>query len=95
MFAAPRPVNVIPDIGVSDEEPAVLVAAGAASGDISKLTSEPLNVVTFGTPVTLGLYHALQDAQIASGKLAGSCKARRSTPATPKATATARPACPR
>ena len=31
-------------------------------------------MVTFGTPVTLGLYHALQDAQIASGKLASSCK---------------------
>lgn len=75
VFSAPLARhNVIPDIGVSDEEPAVLVAAGAASGDISKLTSEPLNVVTFGTPVTLGLYHALQDAQIASGKLASSCK---------------------
>lgn len=67
-------VNAVPDIGVSDEEPAVLVAAGAASGDIGQLTSIPLNVVTFGTPVTLGLYHALQDAQIASGKLASSCK---------------------
>jgi hypothetical protein len=66
-------VNAVPDIGVSDEEPAVLVAAGAASGDIGKLNSAPLNVVTFGTPVTLGLYHALQDAQIASGKLASSC----------------------
>lgn len=75
VFSAPLARhNVIPDIGVSDEEPAVLVAAGAASGDISKLTSEPLNVVTFGTPVTLGLYHALQDAQIASGRLASSCK---------------------
>jgi len=66
-------VNAVPDIGVSDEEPALLVAAGAASGDVSKLSSLPLNVVTFGTPVTLGLYHALQDAQIASGKLASSC----------------------
>jgi len=71
--AAGSTVNAVPDIGVSDEEPAVLVAAGAASGDISKLTSAPLNVVTFGAPVTLGLYHALQDAQIASGRLAGSC----------------------
>lgn len=72
--AAGSTVNAVPDIGVSDEEPAVLVAAGAASGDIGKLNSVPLNVVTFGTPVTLGLYHALQDAQIASGKLASSCK---------------------
>lgn len=72
-------VNAVPDIGVSDEEPAILVAAGAASGDISKLTSAPLNVVTFGTPVTLGLYHALQDAQIASGKLTSSCKGTPST----------------
>jgi ABC-type phosphate transport system substrate-binding protein len=74
VFSSPLArANAIPDIGVSDEEPAVLVAAGAASGDISKLASEPLNVVTFGTPVTLGLYHALQDAQIASGKLAAGC----------------------
>ena len=64
----------MPDIGVSDEEPAVLVAAGAASGDIAKLDSAPLNVVTFGTPVTLDLYHALQAAQIASGSPASSCK---------------------
>jgi hypothetical protein len=62
------------DIGVSDEEPAVLVAAGAAFGDISKLDSTPLNVESFGTPVTLGLYHALQDAQIASGRLSSDCK---------------------
>lgn len=72
--AAGSTVNAVPEIGVSDEEPAVLVAAGAAAGDISKLDSAPLNAVTFGTPVTLGLYHALQDAQIASGKLASSCK---------------------
>lgn len=72
--AAGSTVNAVPDFGMSDEEPAVLVKAGAASGNIGVLTSEPLNVVTFGTPVTLGLYHALQDAQIASGRLASSCK---------------------
>lgn len=72
-------VNAVPDFGMSDEEPAVLVAAGAASGDIGVLTSEPLNVVTFGTPVTLGLYHALQDAQIASGKLSSTCKSTTAT----------------
>jgi ABC-type phosphate transport system substrate-binding protein len=71
--AAGSTTPAIPNFGVSDEEPAVLVAAGAASGDITKLTSIPLNVVTFGTPVTLGLRNALQQAQIASGALPGSC----------------------
>jgi hypothetical protein len=73
--AAGSTVNAVPDLGVSDEEPAVLVAAGAASGDISKLNSVPLNVVTFGTPVTLSLRNALQTAQIASGALPSSCTA--------------------
>ncbi|ODU49823.1 MAG: hypothetical protein ABS92_04895 [Thiobacillus sp. SCN 63-374] len=66
-------VNAVPDIGVSDEEPALLVKAGAASGDYTKLNSYGLNVVTFGVPVTLGLRNALQQAQIASGALPSSC----------------------
>lgn len=56
-------VNAIPDIGFSDEEPAVLVAAGATTGDPSKVKANPLNVVTFGVPVTLDLRNALQQAQ--------------------------------
>ena len=56
-------VSAVPDIGVSDEEPKLLVDAGAAAGDYTKLNSYGLNVVTFGVPVSLGLYHALQDAQ--------------------------------
>jgi ABC-type phosphate transport system substrate-binding protein len=66
-------VSAVPDIGVSDEEPALLVAAGATSGDSTKLNSYGLNVVTFGVPVTLGLRNALQQAQIAAGKLPSSC----------------------
>jgi ABC-type phosphate transport system substrate-binding protein len=65
--------TAIPDLGLSDEEPALLVAAGAATGDVSKLNAYGLNVVTFGTPVTLGLWNALQAAQVASGKLPSSC----------------------
>lgn len=62
------------DIGVSDEEPAILDKAGAiTSGIPAGLVTQALNVVTFGTPVTLPLYHALQDSQIASGKLAAGC----------------------
>jgi hypothetical protein len=71
----------IPDFGMSDEEPAVLVAAGAASGDVSKLTSAGVNVVTFGTPVTIGLRNALQTAQIASGALPSTCTAGSETEA--------------
>lgn len=71
----------IPDMGMSDEEPSLLVAAGAASGDVSKLTSYGLNVVTFGTPVTIGLRNALQTAQIASGALPSTCTAGSETEA--------------
>lgn len=67
--------TAVPDIGMSDEEPALLVAAGAASGDVTKLTSSPLNVVTFGTPVTLGLRNALQTKEIAAGTLPSTCSA--------------------
>ncbi|MGO9443354.1 MAG: hypothetical protein ACLPXB_01105 [Thiobacillaceae bacterium] len=66
-----------PDLGVSDEEPALLVQAGAVTGvtaaQLATLQSKPLNVVIFGTQVTLTLRNALQTAQIASGALPGSC----------------------
>ncbi|MBI3433121.1 MAG: hypothetical protein HY018_13035 [Hydrogenophilales bacterium] len=60
-------VNAIPDIGFSDEEPAVLIAAGATTGNASKVKANPLNVVTFGVPVTLSLRNALQQAQFGAG----------------------------
>jgi len=64
----------VADIGVSDEEPAILKKALAFTGAIpAGLVAAPLNVTTFGTPVTLGLRNALQDAQIASGALPASC----------------------
>lgn len=76
----PNPVTAaltasrVADIGVSDEEPAILKKAGAFTGAIpAGLVAAPLNVTTFGTPVTLGLRNALQDAQIKSGALPASC----------------------
>lgn len=70
------------NIGVSDEEPDLLLAAGAVTGGKpAGLVSTALNVVTFGTPVTLGLRNALQTAQIASGKLDPSCTAGNETEA--------------
>lgn len=51
------------DVGVSDEEPAILIKAGAVTGSAAGIISAPLNAVTFGTPVTLGLRNALQQAQ--------------------------------
>lgn len=70
----PLGANSLADLGVSDEEPSILVKAGAVVGvDDSGILSDALNVVTFGTPVTLGLRNALQSSQIASGKLPSSC----------------------
>ena len=51
------------DVGVSDEEPAILIKAGAVIGSAAGVISAPLNAVTFGTPVTLSLRNALQQAQ--------------------------------
>ena len=51
------------DVGVSDEEPAILIKAGAVTGSAAGVISAPLNAVTFGTPVTLALRNALQQAQ--------------------------------
>lgn len=68
----------VPDMGISDEEPAVLVAAGgvsATTAEVNALTADPLNIVTFGLPVTKVLRDALQTQQIANGSLPGSCTA--------------------
>lgn len=62
---------IVADFGLSDEEPAVLAAAGAAPA--GSVTSDSLNAVTFGVPVTLGLYRALQAKQIADGTLPAAC----------------------
>ena len=67
--STPFPISACPTKSPPSWWPPVPPPATSASW-----TPRPLNVVTFGTPVTLGLYHALQDAQIASGKLASSCK---------------------
>ncbi len=67
-------INVKPSFGLSDEEPGTLIAANATPAVASGvLHSDPLNVVTFGTPVTLGLYRALQTAQVRNGTLATGC----------------------
>lgn len=68
------------NIGVSDEEPPILKKANAITIDWPEtgptaLDYKPLNVVTFGTPVTLNLRNALQTSQIASGKLPNTCAA--------------------
>lgn len=58
----PPPNDFKADLGVTDEEPDILLKAGAIAE--AGVPFEPLNVVTFGTPVTLGLYRALQTAQL-------------------------------
>lgn len=66
----------VPDMGISDEEPAVLVAAGSVTAtpdQVAALTADPLNIVTFGVGVTKALRDALQTQQIANGALPGSC----------------------
>jgi hypothetical protein len=73
-----------PDMGISDEEPAVLVAAGSVSAtpaEVAALQADPLNIVTFGVGVTTALRNALQTQQIANGALPGSCTAGNETEA--------------
>src|SRR3569832_287987 len=74
LVSAALTASRVVDFGVSDDEPASLKKAGAFTGAIpAGLVAAPLNVTTFGTPVTLGLRNALQDAQIKSGALPASC----------------------
>lgn len=66
----------VPDMGISDEEPAVLVAAGgvtATAAQVAALTADALNIVTFGLPVTTVLRNALQTQQIGNGSLPSTC----------------------
>ena len=58
--------NFRSDVAVSDEELTILIKAGAVSGSAAGVISAPLNAVTFGTPVTLSLRNALQQAQFGS-----------------------------
>jgi len=68
----------IPDVGVSDVDPAqfqqanaplktdnVTVFANVTTADVAKLTVTPGAAVVFGVPVTMHLYRALQGAQLA------------------------------
>ncbi|MFH1818104.1 MAG: hypothetical protein ABIK08_00205 [Pseudomonadota bacterium] len=77
-------VGHVPDMGISDEEPAVLVAAGSVTAtpdQVASLTADPLNIVTFGVGVTTALRDALQTQQIANGALPGNCTAGNETEA--------------
>ena len=69
---------VVPDVGVSDVDPAAFKGDNApfktdnttlfpnvTSADVAKLTVIPGAAVVFGTPVTMHLYRALQGAQLA------------------------------
>lgn len=60
----------VSDAGVSDEEPALFVPPNVAAGQsaitpaaLSQLDVAPTSALTFGVPVTNGLYAALQQAQ--------------------------------
>jgi len=68
----------IPDVGVSDVDPAQFVSVNSpvktdnvttfpnvTTADVAKLTITPGAAVVFGAPVTLHLYRALQGAQLA------------------------------
>ena len=72
----------IPDVGVSDVDPAQFQAANAplktdnltvfpnvTAADVSKLTVTPGAAVVFGVPATMHLYRALQGAQLAMGTI--------------------------
>lgn len=62
--------TTVSDAGVSDEEPALFVSPNVAAGQsaitpaaLSQLDVAPTSALTFGVPVTNGLYAALQQAQ--------------------------------
>jgi hypothetical protein len=68
--AASPIVNTNTQLGFSDVEPNQFVNTGiASSASLSKLSINPINALTFGVPVTLGLRNALQTAQ---GLISGS-----------------------
>ncbi|UOA10534.1 hypothetical protein [Methylobacter sp. S3L5C] len=69
---------VVPDVGVSDVDPAqfqglnaplktnnVTLFANVTAADVAKLTVTPGAAVVFGVPVSMHLYRALQGAQLA------------------------------
>lgn len=70
-------VGKMTEIGLSDVEPALFKGSVAGLDDtaLGKLTVAPTNQLIFGVPVTLGLYTALQTAQIANGSLPATCTA--------------------
>lgn len=62
--------TTVSDAGVSDEEPSLFVPPNVATGEVAitpaalgKLDVKPTSALTFGVPVTNGLYAALQVAQ--------------------------------
>lgn len=70
--------KVVPDVGVSDVDPAAFKGANApfktdnvtlfadvTSSDVAKLTVVPGAAVVFGVPASMHLYRALQGAQLA------------------------------
>lgn len=80
--AAGNNVLVVPDVGVSDVDPAQFQQANApfktdnttvfpnvTTADVAKLTVTPGAAVVFGVPATLHLYRALQGAQLAMGTI--------------------------
>lgn len=73
-------VNNLPDLGVSDVEPAQFVGKNVSAGfsavtsaDLAKLKIQSTSTVLFGEQVTSHLYNTLQAAQIATGVLPASC----------------------
>ena len=71
-----------PDFGVSDVDPAQFRGGNRPNGfsdvslnDIGLLTVQGVAAQVFGIPVTTGLRNALQEAQVAAGKLPDTCVA--------------------
>lgn len=79
-------VKKVPDLGISDVNPGLFKGSNldpinpdgganfAPVNSISKLTILTGATLSFGAPVSLPLYRALQKAQVASGVLASGCE---------------------
>lgn len=72
----------VPDVGISDVDPAqfkgqnapfktdnITLFSDVSSADVAKLTVTPGAAVVFGVPATLHLYRALQAAQLSTGQI--------------------------
>ncbi len=73
-------VSVTPDFGISDVDPGQFKAQNTPAGfdpvsatDVGLLNVQGTASLVFGIPVTTGLRNALQEAQIATGAIDGSC----------------------